>query len=116
MYYRHNLDYTYPERSDGHMVVFKPTKKLRLDRNYRYLPRGFWFRIGRALVATLLHIVVFPLMHLTHGLRIYGRRNLKKHKKELKNGAITVSNHVFLWDYLCVLKAIPDPPKFRSLF
>ena len=106
MYYRHNLDYTYPKRSDGHMVVFKPTKKLRLDRNYRYLPRGFWFRIGRALVATLLHIVVFPLMHLTHGLRIQGRRNLKKHKKELKNGAITVSNHVFLWDYLCVLKAI----------
>ena len=23
-----------------------------------------------------------------------------------KNGAITVSNHVFMWDYLCVLKAI----------
>jgi 1-acyl-sn-glycerol-3-phosphate acyltransferase len=31
---------------------------------------------------------------------------LKKHKKELKGGAITVSNHVFMWDYLCVLKAI----------
>ena len=31
---------------------------------------------------------------------------LKKHKKALKNGAITVSNHVFMWDYLCVLKAI----------
>jgi 1-acyl-sn-glycerol-3-phosphate acyltransferase len=45
-------------------------------------------------------------MRLTHGLRIYGRKNLKKHKKEFKNGAITVSNHVFMWDYLCVLKAI----------
>ena len=31
---------------------------------------------------------------------------LKKHKKELSQGAITISNHVFYWDFLCVLKAI----------
>lgn len=106
MYYRHNLDYTYPERSDQHMLVLKRTRKLALDENYKYMPRGFWFRIKRALVAFVLHLVVFPLTHLTHGLRIYGRKSLKKHKKELKNGAITISNHVFMWDYLCVLKAI----------
>ena len=106
MYYRHNLNYTYPERSDQHMLVLKRTRELKLDADYDYMPRGFWFRIKRALVATVLHLIVFPLTHLTHGLRIYGRKNLKKHKKELKNGAITVSNHVFMWDYLCVLKAI----------
>ena len=106
MYYRHNLNYTYPERSDEHMLVLKQTKRLELDADYEYMPRGAWFRIKRALVATVLHLIVFPLTHLTHGLRIYGRKNLEKHKKELKNGAITVSNHVFMWDYLCVLKAI----------
>ncbi|MBR2479354.1 MAG: 1-acyl-sn-glycerol-3-phosphate acyltransferase [Clostridia bacterium] len=106
MYYRHELDYTYPERSDAHMVELKRTHPIELDENYSYMPRGAWFRIKRALVAILLHLVVFPLTHLTHGLRIYGRKNLRKHRKELKNGAITVSNHVFLWDYLCVLKAI----------
>lgn len=106
MYYRHELDYTYPERSDAHMVELKRTRPIELDENYSYMPRGAWFRIKRALVAVLLHLVVFPLTHLTHGLRIYGRKNLRKHRKELKNGAITVSNHVFLWDYLCVLKAI----------
>ena len=106
MYYRHNLDYTYPERSDAHMLELKRTRSLELDEEYDYMPRGFWFRVKRALVAVLLHLVVFPLTHLTHGLRIYGRKNLKKHKRELKNGAITVSNHVFMWDYLCVLKAI----------
>ena len=106
MYYRHDLDYKYPERSDEHMLELKRTKELHLDKDYDYLPKGAWFRIKRALVAALLHTVVFPLMHLTHGLRIYGRKNLKKHKKELKGGAITVSNHVFMWDYLCVLKAI----------
>ena len=26
MYYRHNLDYTYPERSDQHMLVLKRTR------------------------------------------------------------------------------------------
>lgn len=106
MYYRHTLDYTYPERSDGHMLVLKRTKELILDPDYEYMPRGAAFRIKRALTAALLHAVVFPITHLTHGLRIYGRQNLKKHKDELKNGAITVSNHVFMWDYLCVLKAI----------
>ena len=106
MYYRHGLDYTYPERSDAHMLELKRTKEIHLDENYQYMPKGFWFRVKRALVATVLHLIVFPLTHLTHGLRIYGKKNLKKHKKELKNGAITISNHVFMWDYLCVLKAI----------
>ena len=106
MYYRHDLDYTYPERSDQHMLQLKRTKKFDLDASYDYMPHGTWFKIKRALVASLLHLVVFPLTHLTHGLRIHGRENLKAHKDELKNGAITISNHVFMWDYLCVLKAI----------
>ena len=106
MYYRHDLNYTYPDRSDSHMLELKRTRELPLDENYDYLPHGAWFRIKRALVAALLHLIVFPLTHLTHGLRIEGRKNLRAHKKELKNGAITISNHVFMWDYLCVLKAI----------
>lgn len=106
MYYRHELDLEYPDRSDEHMLVLKRSRPLELDENYEYMPRGFWFRVKRALVAAVLNLVVFPLTHLTHGLRIYGKKNLKKHKKELKGGAITVSNHVFMWDYLCVLKAI----------
>ena len=106
MYYKHNLNLTYPERSDEHMLTLESTREINLDKNYDYMPHGVGFKIQRAVVATLLHLIVFPLMHLTHGLRIYGKKNLKKHKKELKNGAITISNHVFMWDYLCVLKAI----------
>ena len=106
MYYRHELDYTYPDRSDAHMLVLKRTRTVELDEAYDYMPRGFFFRVKRALVASVLNLVVFPLMHLTHGLKIYGRKQLKKHKKELKHGAITISNHVFMWDYLAVLKAI----------
>ena len=100
MYYRHDLDFKYPDRSDGHMLELKRTHKLFLDKDYDYMPRGIGFRIKRALVAAVLHLIVFPIMHLTHGLKIYGKKNLKKHKKELKGGAITVSNHVFMCDYL----------------
>ena len=39
-------------------------------------------------------------------VKIYGKKNYRKHKKEYKNGAITIANHVFMWDYLCVLKCI----------
>ena len=106
MYYRHNLNYTYPERSDQHMLELKRKREIHLDENYPYMPKGAWFMIKRAAVATVLHTVVFPIMRLTHGLKIHGKENLKKHKDELKNGAITISNHVFMWDYLCVQKAI----------
>ena len=88
------------------MLVLKSTRALHLDEKYDYMPKGFWFRVKRALVAVLLHLIVFPLTRLTHGLRIEGRKNLKKHRAALKDGAITVSNHVFMWDYLCVQKAI----------
>ena len=106
MYYRHDLNLKYPERSDEHMLALKRTRELNLDKNYEYLPRGAWFKFKRAMVAVVLHLCVFPITRLTHGLKIYGKKNLRAHRDELKNGAITVSNHVFMWDYLCVIKAI----------
>ena len=60
MYYRHDLDYKYPERSDQHMLELKRKKTIALDKDYEYMPKGVLFRIKRALVATVLHIVVFP--------------------------------------------------------
>ena len=79
MYYRHNLEYTYPERSDEHMLILKRTREIKLDKDFEYMPHGVSFRIKRALVAVVLNVVIFPLTRLTHGLRIYGRKNIKKH-------------------------------------
>ena len=106
MYYRHELDYTYPERSDEHMIKVKKVRNLKFDTSYKYLDKSFGFKFMRAIYWLLVTLIVFPIMRISHGLRIYGKKNLKKHKEELKGGAITVSNHVFYWDYLCVLKAI----------
>ena len=115
MYYRHDLDYTYPERSDQHMLLLNRTKELHLDENYDYMPHGIGFRIKRALVASLLHTVVFPLTHLTHGLRIYGRDNLKKHRDVLRNGDITISKPVFMWISFYIRKAYEQIRLFRYL-
>ena len=106
MYYRHNLDYQYPERTDEHMLRVKKKRDVKLDEHYPYLQKGFFFKCLRVIYWLAITLIVFPLMRITHGLKIYGKENFKKHKKEFKNGAITVSNHVFMWDYLCVLKAI----------
>lgn len=106
MYYKADLDYKYPERTDEHMINVKKRREVVLDENYPYLQKGFWFGFLRGIYWLGVNVIIFPLLRITHGLRIYGRENIKKHKAELKGGAITVSNHVFMWDYLCVLKAI----------
>ncbi len=106
MYYRNDLNYEYPERCDEHMLEVKHLRDVNLDEKYPYLQKSFGFKCKRVLFWLALNCVIFPLCRFSHGLKIYGKKNLKKHKAELKNGAITISNHVFMWDYLCVMKAI----------
>lgn len=106
MYYRNKNDYTYPDRCDEHMITVKHLRDVTLDENYPYLQKSVWFKCKRVGYWLCLNLIIFPLLRFSHGLRIDGKENLKKHKDALKNGAITISNHVFMWDYLCVLKAI----------
>ncbi|MBR2499354.1 MAG: 1-acyl-sn-glycerol-3-phosphate acyltransferase [Clostridia bacterium] len=106
MYFRHDLDYVYPEKVDEHMITVKHKRDVNLDENYPYLNKSFGYKLLRGVFWLSLNIIVFPLIRLTHGLRIYGKKNLKKHKKAFKNGCITISNHVFMWDFLCVSRAM----------
>ena len=106
MYYRHKLDIKYPERSDEHMIEVKHLRDTHFDENYEYLPKGFWHKVSRSLLWLVLNLLAFPVAAIRHGLRIRGREKLKKYKQEFKDGAITICNHVFMWDYLCVLQGI----------
>ena len=106
MYYRHNLDYDYPERSDHHMITVKQVRKLNLDENYPYYQGGAWFRFKRIFLWLFLNLIVFWVCRFRYGLKIYGRRNLKENKEILRNGAITISNHVVMWDNICIMRAI----------
>lgn len=109
MYYRHNMNLTYPERSDQHMITVKRKRKCVFDENYPYYDRSKKALFKRFLMYTGLNIIVFLLATIVHGLRIHNRKVLRKNKELLKNGAITICNHVYMWDYLCILKAIRKP-------
>lgn len=106
MYYRHNLDYQYPEKCDAHMINVKHLRDVNLDVNYPYFQKSFWFKCQRAL----LHIcqcTVLPLLTWGyHGLHIHGKEKLKIHKDLFKDGLITISNHVLMWDFICIMVAL----------
>ena len=96
MYYRHNLDYKYPERSDEHMITVKHLRDTHFDENFPYLEKGVWHKIKRGALWIALNLLAFPVASIRYGLKIYGRKTLKKYKKEFKDGAITIANHVLI--------------------
>lgn len=114
MYYRNNLGYKYPDRSDEHMITVKHLRDTHFDENYMYYNKTWWYKFLRGILFVCLHLLAFPVCTLRHGLKIYGKDNFRKNKKYFKDGAITIANHVLMWDYLCVLKAIRPHMQFHA--
>lgn len=106
MYYRHNLDYQYPEKSDEHMIDVKHLRDVNLDVNYPYLQKSVWFKCQRILLHICQYTLLPLVMWVRHGLHIHGREKLKQHKDLFKDGLITISNHVLFWDYMCIMVAL----------
>ena len=98
MYYRHNLNYQYPEKCDEHMINVKHLRDVKLDTEYPYLQKSFWFKCQRVLLRLLQHTVLPVVVWFRHGLRVYGREKLKANKELFRDGLITISNHVLMWD------------------
>ena len=106
MYYKEEFGFKYPDRSDQHMIDVKHLHDVCFDENYEYLDKSFFYKVKRFLLVIGLHVILFPFLYFKYGLRIYGRKQFKKNKHLYKNGAITISNHVFFLDYCCILNAI----------
>ena len=99
--------YPYPENTDGHYMEVKMDRGIIFDKNYPYVDYSKGFAFKRFWVRVLLRLLVFPFMEpFKTGLKIKGKNNLKKYKDVLKDGAITIANHVHVWDYICVMKAL----------
>ena len=99
--------YPYPENTDGHYMEVKMDRGIIFDKNYPYVDYSKGFAFKRFWVRVLLRLLVFPFMEpFKTGLKIKGKNNLKKYKNVLKDGAITIANHVHVWDYICVMKAL----------
>ena len=98
--------FPYPLETDHHYLVVKKDRGLVFDGEYPYLDRSRKARFSKGLTRLLLLILVFPLTRIRLGLRIEGRKNLKKHKETIRKGVISCCNHVHMWDYLGIMTAI----------
>jgi len=107
-----DLNITYSSKLDQHIMKMNYAHDLTLDENYPFLDKSFGFRFVRAMEHFVIYTIVFPLCSLRFGLKIEGRNILKKHRALLKDGAMTISNHIHKWDMLFVLKAI----RYRSIY
>ncbi|MCQ2144789.1 MAG: 1-acyl-sn-glycerol-3-phosphate acyltransferase [Bacteroidales bacterium] len=82
------------------------SKEIAFDETYPYLDKSLRFRIQHAICYAALWTIAFPVNRIRYGLKIKGRSKVFKNRKLLRGGAMTVCNHVFRWDMICVLQAI----------
>lgn len=103
--------FPYPPETDKHYLKVHMDRGIVFDTEYPYIDssKGFLFRQG--VVRFLLNAFVFRIAAIRMGLKIEGRENIRKYKDVLKNGVVSVANHVHMWDYIAVMTAIRP---FRS--
>ena len=98
----------YPQDNPFARTLFpKYTKQLAIDDKYPYLDDSVGYKCNLYLgYYVFLHLLLRIKLRVQMGLRIRGREILKKYKKELSHGAITICNHVYRLDCPCVLLAV----------
>jgi 1-acyl-sn-glycerol-3-phosphate acyltransferase len=108
------LGIVYPDSPDAHIEGREGKRGVEpvIDEHYPFLDKSPGFRIMSALLYLGIFVLVFILSPLRFGLRIEGRKILKKHRRLLRDGALTVSNHTLRWDLLMVLQAV----RYRRLY
>lgn len=97
---------SFPEIPDQPLLEPKLIYNADFENNYPFLDRSFKARLLNFGIYLGIYTLVFPLQKIRYGLKIEGRKNITKNKKLFKNGAMTVSNHVYRWDFLAVLQAV----------
>ena len=98
----------YPQENPFERTLFpKKIKDITFDEHYPYLDDSWTYRFNMLWAYYFIVNVVLRLkLRIQMGLRIRGREQLKRYKKELSHGAITIANHVYRLDCPCVLIAV----------
>jgi 1-acyl-sn-glycerol-3-phosphate acyltransferase len=111
----------FPKDEHGDVFISKHKHDYNYeDSSFKFRPKNFWFRIKRFFVRIFGLLIGETVVLVSYGLKVKGRKNLHKHKAELKNGYITISNHVFSLDCLGVSAAnfghFPEYPMWKDGF
>ena len=112
MFHPRSTKYPYTEYTDQHYLVVKKNNGLVFDADYPYFDNSFKLRFAKFWTRVLLYILIWPILcFFMMGLKVKGRKNLKFYKDQLKHGAVTISNHIHLWDFIANMKALrPHKP------
>ena len=76
------------------------------DETYPYLDDSFRFKCNSLLNSFAKWFLVSPWNRLKYGLRIKGKDVLKPYREQLKNGAVCICNHAYIFDALSVCRAV----------
>ena len=98
--------FPYPIDTSMHYLKKDCVINLDLNEKYQYIDESKEFKRKLKFFRFIVRLIVFPLVKIRLNLKIVGRKNLKLYKDVLKDGAITVCNHVHMWDYLAISKAL----------
>ena len=92
-----------PYRRLVHVEVEDSSKgKYQFDENYPYLDKSLIYKLSD-IAGFFLKWFLAALHNRCHfGFQVEGRENLRKHKEQLRDGAMCVCNHVYLFDALGV--------------
>lgn len=109
-------DIKYPDYPFTRMVNVKvqdsSTGRFQFDDTYPYLDDSFSYKFNRCVNAFVLRWLDNIYHRVCLGLRIEGRDILKKYKKELAGGGVSICNHVFREDAVMVCRALG---KYRTM-
>ena len=98
--------FPYPEQTDKHYLIVKKDRGIVFDENYPYVDTSKSFLRKQKWLRFMLYFIVFLVSRIRMGLRVKGRENIKNNKELLKNGAVSICNHVHMFDYLSIMYAI----------
>lgn len=79
--------------------------KYQFDETYPYLDNSWNYKWNDFLGFFVKWVLVGGWNRLHFGLQVKGRENITPFKEALKNGAMCVCNHVFVFDAVCVYQA-----------
>lgn len=83
-----------PDENENIIHCWEPLE-FDIDKNYEYVKQGNIFNIfSNFLYYVIAYLVLLIITKVIYNLKIEGKENLQK----IKNGAVTVSNHVLFLD------------------
>ncbi len=86
--------------------------KYQFDETYPYIDKSLSFKLNGILGFFVKWVLVAFWNRMHFGIRIKGKENVRKYRKELENGAMCVCNHVYVFDAFGVNQAVK---KFGTL-